>query len=71
MTGGDYFLLSLFMAVMIATTKLRSISISVIVISITPIPRTITAYRYVVLSISIIPFHHAYVKNILDILAFI
>ncbi|MBP5433627.1 MAG: hypothetical protein J6Y81_15145 [Ruminococcus sp.] len=50
------------MAVMIATTKLRSISISVIVISITPILRTITAYRYVVLSMYIIPCHHIYVK---------
>ena len=66
MTGGDYFLLSLFMAVMIATTKLRSISNSVIVISITPIPRTITAYRYVVLSMYIIPCHHIYVKQTLD-----
>ena len=54
------------MAVMIATTKLRSISNSVIVISITPIPRTITAYRYVVLSMYIIPCHHIYVKQTLD-----
>ena len=43
-------MLSLFMAVMIVTTKLRSISISVIVISITPIPRTITTYRKCVFS---------------------
>ena len=60
------FLLSLFMAVMIATTKLRSISNSVIVISITPIPRTITAYRYVVLSISIILCIYIIVKQTLD-----
>ena len=54
------------MAVMIATTKLRSISNSVIVISITPIPRTITAYRYVVLTTSIILYIHIFVKQTLD-----